>query len=227
VTPEQLAEFAADPPRVEAFFRQRMLELLEQWMALADQRLDGSSVRCYVCPGNDDTFETDEVIQRSRRVELAEGRAVDLGGGFSMVSTGWSNITPWHTCRELPEPELEAKIEGMLPPAGDMSHMVFNFHCPPQASGLDEAPALDEELNLLDAGRSLIPVGSTAVRQAIERHQPLLSLHGHIHEGKGIARLGRTLCINAGSLYEQGTLQGAVVELDRRKGIKSYMLTTG
>ena len=86
---------------------------------------------------------------------------------------------------------------------------------------------MDEELNLLDAGRSLIPVGSTAVREAILQHQPLLSLHGHIHEGEGTARLGKTLCINAGSLYEQGTLQGAVIELDRRKGIKNYMLTTG
>ena len=227
VTPEQLAEFEADPLKVDAFFSQQMLSLLERWMALADQRLDGSDLRCYVCPGNDDTLETDEVIRRSRRVELAEGRAVELGEGFIMVSTGWSNTTPWHTCRELPEAELATKIEAMIPPEIDMNQTVFNFHCPPHGSGLDDAPAMDEELNLLDAGRSLIPVGSTAVRGAILHHQPLLSLHGHIHEGKGTARLGKTLCINAGSLYEQGVLQGALVDLDPRKGVKSYTLTTG
>jgi Icc-related predicted phosphoesterase len=52
-------------------------------------------------------------------------------------------------------------------------------------------------------------------------------LHGHIHEGKGTARLGKTLAINAGSLYEQGVLQGALVDLDRRRGLRSYLLTTG
>ena len=144
-----------------------------------------------------------------------------------MVSTGWSNLTPWHTFRELPELELAAQIEGMIPAGSTMSRTVFSFHCPPYGSGLDDAPEVDEEFNIRDAGRSLIPVGSTAVREAIERHQPVLALHGHIHEGKGVARLGKTLCINAGSSYEQGVLQGAIIELDVRRGIKSYSLTTG
>ena len=227
VTPEQLAELSANPAKVDAFFLDRTLTLLDQWMTLADERLNGTGVLCYVCPGNDDSIATDDVIRRSQRVELAEGRAVELGEGFSMVSTGWSNLTPWHTFRELPEPELAAKIEALIPAGADMSRAVFNFHCPPYASGLDEAPEVDEDLNVKDAGRSLVPVGSTAVREAIERHQPLLSLHGHIHEAKGVTRLGKTLSINAGSAYEQGVLQGAVIELDTRKGIKSYSLTTG
>jgi Icc-related predicted phosphoesterase len=226
-TPEQLAAFAADPARVDVFFREQMLRVLEEWMALADERLAGSGRRCYVCPGNDDGFDSDEVIRRSRRVHLAEGEAVDLGEGFSMVSTGWSNVTPWKTHRELPEPELRAKIEAMLPGGADMRRMVFNFHCPPYGSNLDEAPEIDANLDVKEAGRSLVPVGSTAVREAILQHQPLLSLHGHIHEGKGTARLGKTLCINAGSLYEQGVLQGVLVDLDAKKGIKSYTLTTG
>jgi Icc-related predicted phosphoesterase len=227
VTPEQLAEFEADPKKVDTFFHQQMLNVIEKWMALADDKLDGARLRCFVCPGNDDAAETDEVILRSKRVELVEGKVVDLGDGFQMVSTGWSNITPWKTFRELPEPELAAKIEAMMPKQAEMRNMVFNFHCPPYGSNLDEAPQIDEYLNVKDAGRALIPVGSTAVREAIMKYQPLISLHGHIHEGKGTARLGKTLCINAGSLYEQGVLQGVVVELDPRKGIKSYTLTTG
>lgn len=227
VTPAQLAEFEADPAKVDSFFHEQMLGLLERWMALADERLDGTGLRCYVCPGNDDSPETDEVLRRSRRVEVAEGRAVDLGDGFSMLSTGWSNITPWQTYRELPEAELAALIEAMIPSDAEMRRTVFNFHCPPYASGLDDAPEVDEDLNVKDAGRSLIPVGSTAVREAILQHQPVLSLHGHIHEGKGVTRLGKTLSINAGSLYEQGVLQGVVVELDPKKGIKTYTLTTG
>ena len=227
VSPEQLAEFEAHPAKVDEFFHEQMLKVLERWMALADERLEGSGRRCFVCPGNDDSPETDDAIRRSKHVQLAEGECVELGDGFSMISTGWSNITPWKTYRELPEPELAAKIEAMIPPAADMSRMVFNLHCPPYGSNLDEAPEVDENLHVKEAGRALIPVGSTAVRDAILKYQPLLSLHGHIHEGKGTARLGKTLAINAGSLYEQGVLQGAVVELDPRKGIRSYTLTTG
>lgn len=227
VTPEQLAEFEADPKKVDAFFHRQMLNVLEKWMALADEKLNGLEKQCLVCPGNDDALDMDDVIRRSKHVQLAEGKVVDVGDGFSMVSTGWTNITPWKTYRELPEPELAAKLEAMIPKSADMSRTVFNFHCPPYASQLDEAPAVDENLNVKDAGRSLIPVGSTAVRDVILKYQPLLSLHGHIHEAKGTARIGRTLSINAGSLYEQGVLQGVVVDLDPRKGIRSYSLTTG
>jgi Icc-related predicted phosphoesterase len=108
-----------------------------------------------------------------------------------------------------------------------MRRMVFSCHCPPYGSNLDEAPEVDADLNVKDAGRSLVPVGSTAVRDAIMKYQPLVSLHGHIHEGKGSARLGKTLSINAGSLYEQGVLQGALLDLDPKKGLRSYTLTTG
>lgn len=227
VTPEQLAEFEADPVKVDAFFHQQIIRTVEQWMALADEKLNGTGARCYACPGNDDSAEIDEVIMRSKHVELAEGRAVELGEGFRMISTGWSNVTPWKTFRECSEEEMAAKIDGMIALLSDPHHSVFSFHCPPYGSGLDEAPQLDADLNVKDAGRALIPVGSTAVRDAIMKYQPALSLHGHIHEAKGAQRLGKTLSINAGSLYEQGVLQGAVIDLDAKKGVKNYTLTTG
>jgi Icc-related predicted phosphoesterase len=53
-----------------------------------------------------------------------------------------------------------------------------------------------------------------------------LGLHGHIHEGRGASRIGKTLCINPGSMYEQGTLLGAIVVLSKNK-IENYVLTTG
>ncbi len=226
-TAEMMDEFRADPSKVDAFFNEQMLKVVAQWMELADQKLAGTGIRCFVCPGNDDDLSVDDVVRQAEWVTLAEGRAVELGDGFQMVSTGWSNVTPWKTHRELDEPVLRAKIEAMIPPNVNMQRMVFNFHCPPYGSNLDEAAMLDEHLNVVDAGRSLVPVGSKAVREAIQKYQPLLSLHGHIHEGKGTARIGKTLAINAGSLYEQGVLQGAIIDLDPKKGIKSYQLTTG
>jgi Icc-related predicted phosphoesterase len=104
---------------------------------------------------------------------------------------------------------------------------IFSLHCPPYGSGLDDAPELTEDMSLKHAGHAPVPCGSTAVREAIERHQPILSLHGHIHEARGHARIGKTLCINPGSSYEQGDLLGALVELGGRKGLKNYVLTSG
>lgn len=224
---DMLQEFRADPKKVDAFFNQQMLKVVAQWMELADTKLAESGLKCFVCPGNDDDFSVDAVVKQAKRVVLAEGHVVELGDGFQMVSSGWSNVTPWKTHREASEQDLAERIRAMIPQGANMQRMVFNLHCPPYGSNLDEAAQLDENLNVKDAGRSLVPVGSKAVRDAILKYQPVLSLHGHIHEGKGTARLGKTLSINAGSLYEQGVLQGAIVELDAGKGIKSYQLTTG
>ena len=226
-TADLMQEFRAHPKKVDEFFNQEMLRVVAQWMELADQKLADTHIKCFVSPGNDDDFSVDAVVKQAKRVTLAEGICVELGDGFQMVSTGWSNVTPWKTHREASEQDLTKKIEAMVPANANMQKCVFNFHCPPYGSNLDEAAMLDDNLNVIDAGRSLVPVGSKAVRDAIMKYQPLLSLHGHIHEGKGTARLGKTLAINAGSLYEQGLLQGAIVELDSKKGIKSYQLTTG
>ena len=223
---ERLQELDQDPAKRAACFQEVMLEGVDRWMKLAAEKLRGTGVRCFVCPGNDDEMEVDDVIRRAELVELGEGRVVDIDG-FSMISTGWSNATPWKTHREESEEKLTERIEAMWSQIPDGSQAIFNLHCPPFKSGLDEAPAIDADLRLLHGGRALRPVGSTAVREAIERHQPLLSLHGHIHESKGAIKIGKTLSINPGSAYEEGLLMGAIVQLDPKKGIKSYQLVNG
>jgi Icc-related predicted phosphoesterase len=237
VTPQQLEDFRNDPTLIDRMFHQQMLASLEQWLMLANEKLAGSGVQCYVSPGNDDPFHIDELLRTSPHITLAEGRCIDLGEGFSLISSGWANVTPWHTDRELPEDRLYEYLATMIPTGHDCARTIFNFHCPPYGSNLDDVAELDADLNLINAGNSLVPAGSTAVRRLIEEHQPLISLHGHIHEGKGTSRIGQTLAINPGSLYEQGVLQGALIELNAnpKKGwfggtpsmIKSYTLTTG
>ncbi len=151
---------------------------------------------------------------------------VDIDG-FSMISSGWSNPTPWKTHREESEEKLTERIDSMAKQLSDPSRAIFNLHCPPFQSGLDEAPAIDADLRLLHGGRALRPVGSTAVKEAIQRYQPVLSLHGHIHESKGAVKIGKTLSINPGSAYEEGMLMSALVNLDAKKGVKSYQLVNG
>ncbi len=226
-TPEELGDLQEDEERATTLFHDHMLGRIEQWMALADERLAGSGIRCFVCPGNDDQFEVDEIIAAAKHIELAEGRVVDVDG-FQMASTGWSNPTPWKTYREEEEPKLGERIEAVVSQVtAEPERTIFSLHCPPYGSGLDEAPELTADMRLKHAGRAPVPVGSKAVREAIERHQPALSLHGHIHEGRGNARIGRTLCINPGSSYEQGELLGAVVDLEGGKKVKRFVLTTG
>ena len=223
---DRLHELDTDEKMRAETFQRVMLEGVDRWMGMAAEKLRGTGVRCFVCPGNDDEMEVDDVIRRSDLVELGEGRMVEIDG-YTMISTGWSNHTPWNTHREETEEHLGARIEAMAKQIPEPSRAIFNLHCPPYKSGLDEAPAIDADLRLLHGGRALRPVGSTAVREAIEKHQPLLSLHGHIHESKGAIKIGKTLSINPGSSYEEGMLMGAIIQLDPKRGIKSYQLVNG
>ena len=227
VDPDELKELAADEARWHALFDEHMLNTVREWMELADEKLAGTGIRCFVCPGNDDQLEVDEVILAAKTVELGEGRVLEFGG-YQMVSSGWANRTPWDTYREEDEPQLAERISKMVdqvtnPP----ERTVFSLHCPPYNTGLDDAPELTDDMDLKNAGHSTKPVGSTAVRDAIERFEPALSVHGHIHESRGTKRLGKTLCVNPGSSYEQGQLLGAVIDLEEGKQVKKFVLTSG
>jgi Icc-related predicted phosphoesterase len=224
--PDEVAEISNTPGASDELFLKQVIKVIERWMEYADEKLAGTGIRCYVCPGNDDIFEIDEVIANSKSVTHAEGQVVALSEHHEMVSSGWSNPTPWDTHREEPDEDLEIRIEAVIAKAKNPSTAVFNLHPPPYGSGLDEAPELTEDLRPTHAGRVLVSVGSQAVLHVIEKYQPLLGLHGHIHEGKGTRKYKRTLCINPGSMYEQGILHGAVVDLKPNK-VGTYILTTG
>jgi len=92
-TPDELAELESDTQRLDDLFHGEMLGTVERWMAMAADKLAGEPQRVFVCPGNDDQFEVDEILGAATRVELAEGRVVEVDG-YQMASTGWSNVTP-------------------------------------------------------------------------------------------------------------------------------------
>lgn len=145
-----------------------------------------------------------------------------------MITCAWSNITPWNSPRQTDEEKLTSMYAQLTSKVTRIENCIFNLHCPPYDTPLDQAPELDANMKPITKGGgvSMVHVGSTAVRQAIEKHKPLLGLHGHIHESRGIATIGRTLFINPGSTYGDGTLLGALINLDQ-KGVKSYVLTQG
>jgi uncharacterized protein len=225
-TSEELAELEHDEQRLTELFDEKMLGTLRRWTEMADAKLAGTGVKVLVSPGNDDRFDVDEVLASAESVELGEGAVVELGE-FQVCSTGWANRTPWNTYREEDEDVLLERLRRMTrkitnPP----NRVIFNFHCPPYASTLDDAPGVNPDMTPKHGGHAPEPVGSTAVRQAIEETEPALTLHGHIHEARGHARIGKSLCINPGSSYEQGTLLGALIEIDHKK-VRNFVLTSG
>ena len=193
-----------------------MNERVEAWMRLATERLADSEVPLFLIPGNDDDFGIDEILDRDEfRPVNVDGKVVDMPGGLQLLAYGWSNPTPWQTPREVPEEELYARLDELAEQVRDPRRAVFMIHVPPHDSGLDTAPILDENLRpTVSAGDVLRgPVGSTAVRRLIEERQPLLSIHGHIHESAGERKIGETLSLNPGSEANHGILRGYLVDI--------------
>jgi Icc-related predicted phosphoesterase len=210
-------------------FSEVMRDGLGRWIEFADERLRGAGIECYVMPGNDDELGIEDLIEGSTTVVNPENRVVEIGGGeFEMISCGWANPTPWNSPRECSEEELGRKIEEMLPGLTGTKPALYNLHVPPHASGLDWAPRLTPDLRPIQRGGELQmePVGSKSVDAALRDGQPLLALHGHIHESRGSARIGRTVSLNPGSRYGMGALDGALVTVSRGK-VKSYQLVSG
>lgn len=229
--------YRAEPGELEAreadgtldqLFVELMVERLTGWLNLADERLRPLGKPLYFMLGNDDPLELAGLLDRAPWGTHDEGKVVWLDDEHEMISWGYSNITPWHSHREQTEEQLTASMNEM---AGRLSHperAVLNVHVPPYGTQLDEAPRLDENLRVqaLLGQVQFAAVGSTAVREFELGHQPLLGLHGHIHEASGIRRLGRTVVINPGSDYSTGALNGALITLDKDK-VSAHQLVRG
>jgi Icc-related predicted phosphoesterase len=202
------------------------LERARAWARYADDRLGGSDVSIYFAPGNDDDFAVDAAFSESSVFVNCEQKVVELGD-VEMASTGWANRTPWKTPRECDEDELGERLETLVSELRDPEQAIFNFHVPPHGTPLDVCPEIDEEFRVVKVMGNPVQAhaGSTAVRSVIERHQPVASLHGHIHESRNATKLGRTLAINPGSEYGEGVLLGAIVTLKRGKA--NYTFTAG
>ncbi|WP_069804360.1 metallophosphoesterase family protein [Thermogemmatispora onikobensis] len=227
-TAEELATLESDRTLVDRLFTRLMVESVQRWCELAEERLRGSGVRCFIDAGNDDEPEIVEVLKQASYVEMPEGRVVLIDDEHEMVSAGFANLTPWQAPRDIPDEELGRFIESMACQVEHPERAIFNVHVPPYGSGLDTAPQLDEQLKPVVVGGEIAtgPVGSKAVRTMIERFQPLVSLHGHVHESRAVSKIGRTTCINPGSEYGDGHLRAALVTLKGPK-LLSYQLITG
>jgi Icc-related predicted phosphoesterase len=218
-TAEEAERLASDEAARDELLHQLMNERVEEWLHLATERLGDGSAPLYLIPGNDDEFVIDPILDQPGHAPInAEGKVLDIPGGLQLLASGWSNHTPWETPREESEDDLYARLDALAQQVRDPRRAVFMIHVPPHDSGLDTAPLLDENLRpTVSAGDVLRgPVGSSAVRRIIEVYQPLLSIHGHIHESGGERKIGKTLCINPGSEANHGILRGYLVDVGKK-----------
>ena len=218
----------ADPEAQATLFKKLVLERVREWAALAEQKLKGTEIPLVAIPGNDDFAEIDEILTQSSRFDFHEMQVCEFMGGYQMLYCGGSTPTPWDTEREYSEAEFRTRFSELLPQVTDMSRCIFNVHVPPFGTTLDACPKLDENLQVVyEMG---LPVqthaGCQTLVDVIKQHQPLLGLHGHVHEGRAKINIGKTICINPGSVYPEGILQGAMITL-REGEVTRVSLTQG
>lgn len=229
--------YRADPGEVEslerdggmeALFDDLMRQRLNAWLSVADERLRPTGVPLFLMLGNDDFDSLRGVLDAAPWGVHAEGKVVMLDDRYEMISWGYSNITPWNSHREQTEEQLAATLRQLASGLKDPGQAILNVHVPPFGTQLDDAPMLDADLRVIQSMGQVkfAAVGSTAVRDFELEAQPLLGLHGHIHESAGIRRLGRTIAINPGSDYSTGALHGALVTLKDGK-VAAHQLVRG
>jgi uncharacterized protein len=208
-------EIERNAPDSEELFGKVARDEIRHWLDLAESKASANgSSNLFVMAGNDDPWYVDELLQASPAIVFCDDRIVRVGD-HEMISSSYANRTPWDSPRELDEDALYERLKRLADQLEDPERAIFNLHVPPHSSHLDQAPDLKPDLTPRYSGGQPVmkPVGSRAVRQLIEEVQPLLALHGHIHESKGETRIGRTLALNSGSEYNTGRLHGAVVTL--------------
>ena len=218
--PAEMDKLTNDKKLQDQLFSRVMADGVKRWVGIAEQRLKGTNIKCYISPGNDDRFDIDGVLKGSSAILYPEDQVVSIDDHHEMITTAWTNPTPWNSPRETSEEDLAKRIGEMTSKVKNMETCIFNLHCPPYDTPLDSAPELDETLKPKvkgGGGISMVHVGSKSVKAAIEKHQPLLGIHGHIHESRGFVKIGRTLCINPGSEYGEGILPEHSSTSTRRK----------
>lgn len=212
--PKELEELKTHSEKVQAIFHALMLERFRKWVDEIAEKIP-SDIKVVLSPGNDDSREIDVIIKSSKNIIYPIGNVIEISNNYQMISCEWVNTTPWKTPRECNEEELRVKLEEEFRRVDSYENLICNFHAPPYGTRLDLAPKIDEKLRVkVRFGTpDMVHVGSKSVRGVFEKYQPLLGLHGHIHESAGIEYIGRTLCVNPGSAYIQGMLNAFIIDL--------------
>ncbi len=143
-------------------------------------------------PGNCDPEDIHGKIENSRAINIhCRGVIIkDIG----ICGFGGSNPTPFNTPLEFEEVQIYDQASKVVEGISKEKTTLFVTHTPPYGTKADKLPS---------GGHA----GSTSIRKIIEEYQPTVNLCGHIHESRGIDRIGKTTIANPGELsYGYGCL---------------------
>lgn len=217
-----------DPKMMSARFEAEMCERVRQWMRLADEKLTPAGMQLFFMAGNDDLYSIDDAIAEFPKVYNPDMKRFELEGGYEVLGISNANMTPWACARDLEEDELAKRLDTLADMVQTPEHAIVIIHVPPYETPLDSCPDLDKNLKIITQGGQVVmkSAGSPSVKAFINKVQPMLALHGHIHESAGHTRIGRTLAINAGSEYAEGIMKAALINLEGGK-VKGHILISG
>lgn len=225
---DEAVAIQADPDRLHALFVEKMNARLESWLTLAGEVLGPAGIPLWLIPGNDDDQSVDGVLARSQYSRNVDHQVVELDEHHELVSMGDTSMTPWECPRDYPEEHMVVAVKDLFEKVRNPAGAIVNMHCPPRDTKIDQCPALTPDLKIeFEAGQVIMAsAGSSAIRRGLDELQPVLSLHGHIHEARGTQKLGRTLCLNPGSEYAEGIMKASIVNLEPTR-VKGYLLISG
>jgi uncharacterized protein len=229
LSPSESEELNANPAKIDALFNKLMIDRLKEWMVWAGERFKGKDVKFVVSGGNDDPLEVEDLLKSYPFVIDPEGSSIKLTEDHELLCCSYSNQTPWKCPRELREEQLYKMLEDIVGKVENVQNCIFDVHVPPFDTNIDLAREMDLDTlkpKLRDGQIRMVPVGSLAVRTVISTYQPLVALHGHIHESKGSHKIGRTVCFNPGSEYSAGILMGLILDIEGSK-VKDFLFTSG
>jgi Icc-related predicted phosphoesterase len=227
------SEFESLKENRDEIFRimdQKILERLETWSETIIKQIDLTQTTVFITPGNDDILEIDDLLKRFKHKGIHSNLFHPyIFPANEMITLDYCNQTPWDTPREATEKELAKMIKKKVKQLKEPGKAIFNFHCPPKDTRIDLAPELDKNLKpvIVPGVDAKIHVGSSSVRQFIEEYQPVLGLHGHVHESPGVEHIGNTVCLNPGSEYWNGILHGYIIEIDEAGNVAKYFHIEG
>ena len=147
-----------------------------------------SSIKTVFVPGNMDPPELVSYEDDTNTVINIHLKTVEING-IVVAGVGGSNITPFNTYIEFSESEIKKMLEEVVGGIVEKSRrLIMVTHAPPYGTAVDRV-------------FTGLHVGSRSLREFVEAEQPLALVSGHIHEARGIDKLGSTLIINPGPLF--------------------------
>jgi Icc-related predicted phosphoesterase len=207
---------AAPDDELRGLFEGKIYDRIRHWAEFVNQNLN-PDIRCVWIGGNDDDQPLLDRLLKSElgRFEYVEDKVVELDG-FELLSYGHSNRTGFYTAREVDDDgTIFSQLQQIGAKIRNKNRCIFNIHVPPFTCG-----NLDSVLK--GNGGQLVHVGSEDVLRFIMQYEPIADFAGHIHEGRGVAEIGRTMVFNPGSEFQIGKMSACVVEV-KGAAVKDYI----